>query len=256
MAEDASKTLKICLVGDGSSGKTSIVHQYCQEHFGQAYLQTVGLDFYMKRLVLPGDVHITLKLWDIGGQSLGSKMVRTYIDGCAAICLVYDVTNRDSFDNLDDWHRLVERHYDDKKDKEKSPKLALIGNKIDMAHLRTVPSTEHNAWAQSHNCVPFFASAKTGHNLNAVFREVVARVTGIQVTPDELEHFEPVITATITAHPTIAPAMRDEQDEAEATRRGGKGKGKGKLGKQRARAKDKRGRSKAKGQKSAVCVLQ
>ena len=44
-------------------------------------VQTIGLDFMLKRLDLPGNTHVALQIWDIGGQSIGSKMLGNYIFG-------------------------------------------------------------------------------------------------------------------------------------------------------------------------------
>ncbi len=56
-------------------------------------MQTIGLDFMLKRLTLPGNVQVALQIWDIGGQSIGSKMLGNYIFGSQAILVCYDVTN-------------------------------------------------------------------------------------------------------------------------------------------------------------------
>lgn len=150
--------------------QTSLVNRYCQDGFGKEYRQTVGLDFYLKRLQLPGERHITLQIWDIGGQSLTGKMINNYIEN-ADVCLgrnwegegggggggllqapsprpcdaphsrlrvlscsqgilfVYDITNRASFENLSDWHQLVEKHF---AGQSKKPHLALVGNKREL----------------------------------------------------------------------------------------------------------------------------
>lgn len=55
--------------------------------------QTIGLDFMLKRLELPGKTHVALQIWDIGGQSIGSKMLGNYIFGSQAILICYDITN-------------------------------------------------------------------------------------------------------------------------------------------------------------------
>ena len=49
------RQLKLVLLGDGTTGKTSIITRLSQNHFGKSYQQTVGLDFFMKRLSLPGE---------------------------------------------------------------------------------------------------------------------------------------------------------------------------------------------------------
>ena len=77
---------------------------------------------------LPGNVHVCLQVWDIGVQSIGGKMIQSYIYGAQAICLVYDVTAYQTFQDLEDWFRLVRKTFD----KEPLPYMALIGNKKDL----------------------------------------------------------------------------------------------------------------------------
>ena len=55
------------VLGDGAVGKTSLIMRFCEDNFKQSYKQTIGLDFFIKRVVLPGNVHVTLQIWDIGG---------------------------------------------------------------------------------------------------------------------------------------------------------------------------------------------
>ena len=76
---------KIILLGDGAVGKTSLAHRFTGDHFATTYKQTIGLDFFMKRLVLPGEVNVALQIWDIGGQSIGGKMIGNYIFGAHAV---------------------------------------------------------------------------------------------------------------------------------------------------------------------------
>ena len=72
---------KIILIGDGAVGKTSVATRLQEDHFATAYKQTIGLDFFMKRIELPGEIQVALQVWDIGGQSIGSKMISNYIYG-------------------------------------------------------------------------------------------------------------------------------------------------------------------------------
>ncbi|KAF4725398.1 hypothetical protein FOZ62_008494, partial [Perkinsus olseni] len=66
---------KVILLGNGAVGKTSLAHRFCDGSFSTSYKQTIGLDFFVKRLVLPGDINVCVQVWDIGGQSIGSKMI-------------------------------------------------------------------------------------------------------------------------------------------------------------------------------------
>jgi Ras-related protein Rab-28 len=72
-----------------------------------------------------GNTQVTLQIWDIGGQTIGGKMLKNYIFGAHAVILVYDITNYESFQNLEDWYRLVRRTFDDGR----LPYVALVGNK-------------------------------------------------------------------------------------------------------------------------------
>ena len=60
---------------------------------------------------LPGGVEVALQLWDIGGQSIGGKMITNYIYGAHAVVLCYDITNQESFQDLEDWYRLVNKSF-------------------------------------------------------------------------------------------------------------------------------------------------
>jgi Ras-related protein Rab-28 len=102
---------KIILLGDGAVGKTSIAQRCCHDAFAASYKQTIGLDFFMHRLRV-GNKNIALQIWDIGGQSIGSKMLANYIYGAHAVLLCYDITNFDSFQNLEDWYRVVRKTFE------------------------------------------------------------------------------------------------------------------------------------------------
>ena len=102
---------------------------------------------------LPGNVHVAMQLWDIGGQTIGNKMIQKYIFGAQVCCslqhtgspcnrftatpqailCVYDVTSYESFQNLQDWMRLVKLTHA----KDSMPMCALVGNKTDLNHMQT-----------------------------------------------------------------------------------------------------------------------
>ncbi len=69
---------------------------------------------------------MVLNIWDVGGQSLGGKMLHNYLEGADAVALVFDITSRDSFDNLPDWLEMIRRH---SKTAAKPPVLVLLANK-------------------------------------------------------------------------------------------------------------------------------
>ncbi|XP_016113251.1 ras-related protein Rab-28-like [Sinocyclocheilus grahami] len=130
--EAQERQLKLVLLGDGASGKTSLAIRFAQEAFGKQYKQTIGLDFFLKRITLPGNLNVTLQVWDIGGQTIGGKMLDKYVYGAQGVLLVYDITNSQSFENLEDWLNMVR-----KANEESDTQLAisLIGNKSEYKHM-------------------------------------------------------------------------------------------------------------------------
>eukprot|EP00762_Andalucia_godoyi_P005878 ANDGO_07018.mRNA.1 Ras-related protein Rab6 len=98
---------KVVVLGDGAVGKTSLIMRFVDDNFAPSYKQTIGVDFFIKRIVLPGDVEVVLQIWDIGGQQLGSRMLSNYISGANALLFAYDISNLTSFRSLEDWYKMA-----------------------------------------------------------------------------------------------------------------------------------------------------
>lgn len=187
---------KVILLGDGAVGKTSLAMRFCEDHFATKYKQTIGLDFFVKRVVLPGEVHVCMQIWDIGGQSIGGKMVQNYIHGSHAVTLCYDITNYQTFQHLEDWLFLVKRTFD----KDPMPYMALMANKQDLAHLRTVKIEKHNQFADENDLYSYFVSAKNGEQVQPSFYRIAADLAGITLTKPELEVAQKPTKAEIVNH--------------------------------------------------------
>ena len=207
---------KVIVMGDGAVGKTSIISRYCQDGFAHSYKQTIGLDFFCKKVVLPGDVNVTLQIWDIGGQQIGGKMIGKYIHGSHAVLFVYDTTNAESFKNVEDWYHCVVNSL---KEDEKRPVMLLVGNKIDLVN-RQVKLDKHNAMATDKRMNSFFVSAKSGEKVSTMFLKTAAELAGVQLTKSELEASDAKVTATIVAHAAApvpegpqGPAVRGDGDK-------------------------------------------
>eukprot|EP00042_Codosiga_hollandica_P014917 m.34954 g.34954 ORF g.34954 m.34954 type:complete len:225 (+) comp43826_c0_seq2:185-859(+) len=192
--EQGDSQFKIVLVGDGSSGKTSISKRFAQDSFGRDYQQTVGVDFFSKRVDISGGTTVTVSVWDIGGQSLGSQMLDKYFHGASAILFVYDITNANSFENLQDWFGFVVKHF---ATAVKKPYFGLIGNKCDLAHLRAVKLATHEEFAKQCRMGSFFVSAKTGDQVWVCFKRVISALTGHILTKADLELSAGVVRADI-----------------------------------------------------------
>ncbi|XP_059378261.1 ras-related protein Rab-28-like isoform X1 [Carassius carassius] len=192
--EIQERQLKIVLLGDGASGKTSLATRFAQEAFGKQYKQTIGLDFFLKRITLPGNLNVTLQVLDIGGQTIGGKMLDKYIYGAQGVLLVYDITNSQSFENLEDWLNMVRKA---NKESDTQPAISLIGNKIDLEHVRTVKMEKHQRFCQDNGLISQFVSAKSGDSVFLCFQRLAAEIVGIKLNKAEMEQAQLVVKADI-----------------------------------------------------------
>ncbi|NVM04539.1 MAG: GTP-binding protein, partial [Candidatus Helarchaeota archaeon] len=105
-------SLKLVLFGNQAVGKTSLVERYINNKFEQEYLSTLGYNVYQKSLDFDENTIIFI-IFDIGGQERFKDLRKKYATGANAALLVYDITNRDSFDNIRNWHNdLMEFTHD------------------------------------------------------------------------------------------------------------------------------------------------
>lgn len=202
--EAESKQFKVIIVGDGAVGKTSLARRFASDTFALEYKQTIGLDFFAEKVALPDGTEVCMQIWDIGGQSIGSKMMQNYLFGAHAIVLVYDITNYDSFQNLEDWLRLVRRAYPDGAT---MPQLALVGNKMDLAHLRCVTNNAHVGFSRENAMgLSGVVSAKSGSEVHGFFFTLAARLAGKPVMRHEVERSAKAVKAIIVDHQRNDPA--------------------------------------------------
>jgi len=194
--ETISCQYKVILLGDGAVGKTSIALRFSEDQFSQNYKQTVGVDFFIRRLSLPPRHEVALQIWDIGGQSIGSKMVGNYISGAHAVLLCYDITNYESFANLEDWHRLVQTAFQGKA----LPLIALVANKNDLRHLTAVRVDLHNRFVEENGMMSFMLSAKNGDHVKQAFWKIASTLAGVQIIKSEADMQAAVVPAVIIDH--------------------------------------------------------
>ncbi|XP_076844137.1 LOW QUALITY PROTEIN: ras-related protein Rab-28 [Brachyhypopomus gauderio] len=192
--DSQDRQLKVVLIGDGASGKTSLATRFAQEAFGKQYKQTIGLDFFLKRITLPGNQNVTLQVWDIGGQTLGGKMLDKYVYGAQGVLLVYDITNSQSFENLEDWYNMVKKANEES---DVQPVIALVGNKTDLEHMRMVKVDKHQRFCQENGLISQFVSAKTGDSVFLCFQRMSAEILGIKLNKAEVEQSQRVVKADI-----------------------------------------------------------
>ena len=160
MTNDADIALKVIAVGDAAVGKTSIAGRYVTGSFESSYKATIGTDIFRK--IVKVDKHrIALLIYDTAGQERFRTLVERYFIGSIGALLVYDITNRESFDNLPTWSRQVDRHAG------QALKI-VIGNKIDLLDDRVVENSEGTGMGRQLGAEFIETSAKEGDNIEDV----------------------------------------------------------------------------------------
>lgn len=200
------RSLKLVLIGDGCSGKTSICNQLCKKNFSKKYTQTYGVDFYSKKITLPNNIDVTLQIWDIGGQSVASPLLEKYLYDVQGVLLIYDVTNSTSFANLQDWITMTKRIT---KNCDKNIHMSLVGNKTDLEHRRAVRVEKHTKLAEQYGMSSYYVSAKTGDSVALAFRQTAADIFGIQLSKIDMES-----DITIVQAPVAVPTEKELKEVA------------------------------------------
>jgi small GTP-binding protein len=163
--------LKVCVVGDGGVGKTSIVLRYCDGVFRENYIMTIGSNFAIKNLPLPElETYVKLQLWDVAGQSHFQFIRPPFYRGASAVVYVFDITRRESFTNIPNWKTEVERIIAGKP-------FILIANKTDLADERVVSKKEGKRLAEEIGAQYYFeTSAKEYSNIDEPFKLLTEKI--------------------------------------------------------------------------------
>jgi small GTP-binding protein len=165
------QVFKVIAVGDGSVGKTSITIRFCEGKFSQEYLMTIGANFGVKQNTVSfGEENkdIKLQIWDTGGQERFSPIRELYYKGALGAIVVFDVTNRESFEHVPTWFTEIRKNVS-------NIPITLIGNKIDLPG-RIISSNEGVQMGKKCAAPYRETSAKTGDCVDEVFLELSYRI--------------------------------------------------------------------------------
>ena len=172
MEEEKGDSVKITLLGNSGVGKTCIITRYTEGSFEQNKASTSGASYSQKHLVIENK-EITLDVWDTAGQEKYRSLGRHFYKDAYIVCLVYDITNLESFQTL------KKKWYNDLKTYgEKYSIVAVVGNKSDCYENEKVPEEEAREYAKSINAIFMLTSAKTGDNVDVLFETLTRKYLG------------------------------------------------------------------------------
>lgn len=164
-ASSSIDTYKIVVLGDISVGKTSILSRFRYGIFEPEYMPTLGIDFFSKNLFYE-DKTIRLILWDTAGEERFRSLIPSYLKNADCIIIVFDITNKDSFNSLNKWLT------DSKNNASEGTIYIICGNKSDLKEKRTVNENEIDEYIKKNELIYVECSAKNGEGIKDLFNTV------------------------------------------------------------------------------------
>lgn len=160
--------VKLLLLGDQAVGKSSLMMRYTDDEFNLNIMGTAGMDLKKKNLKFK-DEDVKVLIYDTAGHERFRLIAKNQYKGSKGIILIYDVTDKKSFDNVSYWINNI------KETIENEVEILLVGNKIDKEG-KAVPTEEGKAFADQHNVSFAETSAKTGENVESAFLQLVTNI--------------------------------------------------------------------------------
>jgi len=171
---------KLVLIGDSGVGKTNILSRYINNEFSHATKSTVGVEFGSK-IIKQNNKKIKIQIWDTAGQERYKSITSAYYKGAKGAFVVYDITRRETFNNVDKWIG------DLKISGNEDVFILLIGNKSDLESMRQVPTEEVEKKAEQLKVAFCETSAFEGKNIEHAFETVVEEVSKKVLAANESE---------------------------------------------------------------------
>lgn len=152
--QETEKIFKIVIAGNSGVGKTNLVSRYVDDEFDETYKTTIGLDFKFKETTIIGEV-CRIQIWDTAGQEKLKAVAASYYRNANGIAIIFDITNRESYDKLDFWINEATNNVPE------STPFIIIGNKNDLVDQRKVSMEEARDFVTKRGYYYVETSAKT-----------------------------------------------------------------------------------------------
>lgn len=167
--QEVDHIFKILIIGNSSVGKSNILLRYTDNVFNDSFLPTIGVDFKIKNMTV-NNQRVKLNIWDTAGQERFKTITSTYYKGSHGIVLVYDITDRESFNNINNWINEVKRNASG------NVSMLLVGNKCDLEDERVVSTKEGQEYAKAVGMSYLETSAKADLNIRETFNVLAKHI--------------------------------------------------------------------------------
>lgn len=180
LQNDYDYLFKLLLIGNSAVGKSSLLLRFSDNIFNESFLPTIGVDFKIRTFELSSKT-VKLQIWDTAGQERFKTITSSYYKGAHGIILTYDITDKQSFKDIENWLSEVEKFAN-----ENVIKL-LVGNKSDLESQRQVTFEEGKEFADSLGVQFLETSAKNNSNVEKAFFALANEIKGRVQKFDEKE---------------------------------------------------------------------
>ncbi|KAH1108998.1 hypothetical protein J1N35_012766 [Gossypium stocksii] len=185
---------KIVLIGDSGVGKSNILSRFTRNEFCLESKSTIGVEFATRTVQVEGKT-VKAQIWDTAGQERYRAITSAYYRGAVGALLVYDITKRQTFDNVQRWLRELRDHADS------NIVLMMAGNKSDLNHLRSVSEEDGHALAEKEGLSFLETSALEATNIKKAFQTILNEIYHI-VSKKALAAQEAAASASIPGQGT------------------------------------------------------
>ena len=168
--------IQIIMVGESGVGKTSLIKRYTNNIFNSNNLETLGIEFFNKEEKI-NDQIIQIKLWDTAGQEIFHSLTKNFYRKADGIIIVYDITNKNSFDRVQDWIKSVYENSDSYKEVQ----MIIVGNKIDLEEEREVSKDEGEKIGKYFEIDFYEASAKNSEGVRNFMVKIIKDILNNKV---------------------------------------------------------------------------
>ncbi|KAI3786978.1 hypothetical protein L1987_41100 [Smallanthus sonchifolius] len=166
---DYDYLLKIVLIGDSGVGKSNILSRFTRNEFNLESKATIGVEFATRTLQVEGKM-IKAQIWDTAGQERYRAITSAYYRGAVGALLVYDITKRPTFDNVQRWLRELRANADS------NIVVLMAGNKSDLNDLRAVDKQDGQSLAEKEGLSFLETSALEAHNVEKAFQTILTEI--------------------------------------------------------------------------------
>ena len=164
MTEIDDKPRKVIIIGEGGCGKTCMIIRLIDNNFVEDGIVTIGVSFKKKTFIVSNNKQVDINFWDTCGQEEFKSVVKTYMRGSDCVIVAFDVSNRNTFDEMNYWIRQAREILTE------NVPIVIAASKIDLP--RMIDWEDVESFCESLDCTFFKVSSKTGEGINELFQYV------------------------------------------------------------------------------------